>query len=103
MTEPTMVFCRRCERCIEAGTPCGCYERPRKNHRERLADPDATPDVLHRHRFGELSLCQYPDRECNAPRHMGTGFCVEHIAEMRERACAEIRESYGMCSELEVA
>jgi hypothetical protein len=75
----------------------------KRKHYERLAEPDAKPDLLHRQRFNELALCQYPDQECNAPRHMGTGFCSAHVATMRERACEEIRESYGMCSELEVA
>jgi hypothetical protein len=74
-----------------------------RNHQERLTEPDAKPDVLYRGRRGELTLCQFPDHECNAPRHMGTGFCAEHIGPMRDRACEEIRESYGMCYAEEVA
>jgi hypothetical protein len=53
--------------------------------------------LLDRHRFGEVDLCQWPDDVCNAGRHMGTHFCEAHVGPMRERACEEIRESYGIC------
>ena len=81
-------------------------ENKRETRTDRKADGlQAIPAwaLLARGRFGEADLCQYPDQECNAPRVNGTGFCDAHVATMRERACEEIRESYGMCSELEVA
>lgn len=44
--------------------------------------------LLNRGRFGEADLCQWPDQVCNAPRHMGTGFCVEHVEDYRARMIA---------------
>lgn len=63
--------------------------------------PEERLVLLNRRRHGEYLLCQFPDERCDAPRHMGTHFCESHIGTMRERACEEIRASYGMCAEEE--